>query len=157
MPDGRKPVPGGWKRIQIETADLESLVQRLRHVGARFRNDVVIGFGGKQIIIDDPSGNPIELFEPPRKYGTRSASSPFGRQNSLWRAAEGGRRAHRGLYSRMSLYEALALTALAAAGCFAYYLSRKDMRPKPPGQEAPEPVNQLMFGRAPRDRSSGVP
>jgi len=67
MPDGRKPEPGGWNRIQLEVADLASTVETLRQVGARFRNDIVSGFGGKQILLDDPAGNPIELFEPPRK------------------------------------------------------------------------------------------
>jgi catechol 2,3-dioxygenase-like lactoylglutathione lyase family enzyme len=67
MPDGQKPKPGGWNRIQLEVDDLHAAVQTLRQAGARFRNDIVTGFGGKQILIDDPSGNPIELFEPPRK------------------------------------------------------------------------------------------
>jgi predicted enzyme related to lactoylglutathione lyase len=69
MPDGRVPEPGGWNRIQIEVADLESTVASLREQGARFRNDIVIGNGGKQVLLDDPSGNPIELFEPPPKPG----------------------------------------------------------------------------------------
>jgi catechol 2,3-dioxygenase-like lactoylglutathione lyase family enzyme len=67
MPDGRKPEPGGWNRIQLEVDDLASKVETLRKSGARFRNDIVTGFGGKQILLDDPAGNPIELFEPPRK------------------------------------------------------------------------------------------
>lgn len=67
MPDGRKPQPGGWNRIQLEVHDLASEVETLRKAGARFRNDIVTGFGGKQILLDDPAGNPIELFEPPRK------------------------------------------------------------------------------------------
>jgi catechol 2,3-dioxygenase-like lactoylglutathione lyase family enzyme len=66
MPDGRKPEPGGWNRIQLEVDDLASKVESLRKAGARFRNDIVTGFGGKQILLDDPAGNPIELFEPPR-------------------------------------------------------------------------------------------
>ena len=66
MPDGRKPEPGGWNRIQLEVDDLASKVETLRKAGARFRNDIVTGFGGKQILLDDPAGNPIELFEPPR-------------------------------------------------------------------------------------------
>lgn len=66
MPDGRKPEPGGWNRIQVSVSDLDRVVETLRAAGARFRNDVVTGFGGKQILLDDPSGNPIELFEPPR-------------------------------------------------------------------------------------------
>jgi catechol 2,3-dioxygenase-like lactoylglutathione lyase family enzyme len=64
MPDGRKPEPGGWNRIQLQVADLASEVERLRKAGAHFRNDIVIGNGGKQILLDDPAGNPIELFEP---------------------------------------------------------------------------------------------
>ncbi len=67
MPDGRKPEPGGWNRIQLEVDDLVSMVETLRNAGARFRNDIVTGFGGKQILLDDPAGNPIELFEPLRK------------------------------------------------------------------------------------------
>jgi catechol 2,3-dioxygenase-like lactoylglutathione lyase family enzyme len=64
MPDGRKPEPGGWNRIQLQVADLVGEVERLRNAGALFRNDIVIGNGGKQILLDDPAGNPIELFEP---------------------------------------------------------------------------------------------
>ena len=64
MPDGRTQEPGGWNRFAIEVDDLPSMVQRLRKAGARFRNDVVVGVGGKQILVEDPSGNPIELFEP---------------------------------------------------------------------------------------------
>ena len=64
MPDGRVPEPGGWNRFSIEVADLAALVEELRGAGARFRNDIVTGVGGKQILLDDPSGNPIELFEP---------------------------------------------------------------------------------------------
>lgn len=64
MPDGRKPEPGGWNRIQLQVSDLVSEVETLRKAGAHFRNDIVIGNGGKQILLDDPAGNPIELFEP---------------------------------------------------------------------------------------------
>lgn len=64
MPDGRRPEPGGWNRIQIEVQDLPALIEQLRSGGVRFRNDIVSGNGGKQILLDDPSGNPIELFEP---------------------------------------------------------------------------------------------
>jgi len=67
MPDGRKPEPGGWNRIQLEIDDLVREVERLRAAGAHFRNEIVAGFGGKQILLDDPAGNPIEMFEPPRK------------------------------------------------------------------------------------------
>lgn len=66
MPDGQRPEPGGWNRIQIEVEDLAGTVAALKTEGARFRNDIVIGNGGKQILLDDPSGNAIELFEPPR-------------------------------------------------------------------------------------------
>jgi len=64
MPDGRKPEPGGWNRIQLQVSDLAREVETLRKAGAHFRNDIVTGFGGKQILLDDPSGNPIELAEP---------------------------------------------------------------------------------------------
>lgn len=64
MPDGRRPEPGGWNRIQIEVHDLSALVEQLRAGGAQFRNEIVSGNGGKQILLNDPSGNPIELFEP---------------------------------------------------------------------------------------------
>jgi len=67
MPDGRKPAPGGWNRIQIEVADLAKKVEVLRKQGAHFRNDIVSGNGGRQILLDDPAGNCIELFEPPQK------------------------------------------------------------------------------------------
>ena len=67
MPDGSKPEPGGWNRIQLEVEDLAGAVEALREAGAHFRNDIVCGRGGKQILLDDPSGNPIELFEPPRE------------------------------------------------------------------------------------------
>jgi len=66
MPDGRRPEPGGWNRIQLQSEDLDGLVESLRGAGARFRNDVVSGIGGKQILLEDPAGNPIELFEAPR-------------------------------------------------------------------------------------------
>ena len=64
MPDGRVPEPGGWNRFSLEVDDLESTVESLRAAGVHFRNDVVTGTGGKQIIAEDPSGNPVELFEP---------------------------------------------------------------------------------------------
>src|SRR3954449_3217672 len=63
MPDGRRPQPGGWNRIQLEGADLEREVEALRVAGAGFRNDIVTGRGGSQILLEDPSGNPIELFQ----------------------------------------------------------------------------------------------
>jgi catechol 2,3-dioxygenase-like lactoylglutathione lyase family enzyme len=64
MVDGTLPEPGGWNRFQLEVADLPSVVEKLRASGARFRSDIVVGVGGRQIIVDDPSGNPVELFEP---------------------------------------------------------------------------------------------
>jgi catechol 2,3-dioxygenase-like lactoylglutathione lyase family enzyme len=64
MPDGRRPQPGGWNRIQIEVSNLEREVEALRQAGASFRNDIVTGQGGSQILLEDPSGNPIELFQP---------------------------------------------------------------------------------------------
>ena len=66
MPDGTLPEPGGWNRFSIEVEDLEGTVARLRAAGAQFRNDIVTGVGGKQILVEDPSGNPVELFEPTR-------------------------------------------------------------------------------------------
>ena len=64
MPDGRQPVPGGWNRIHLLVDDINAEVARLRGAGVSLRNDVVTGPGGKQILLDDPSGNPIELFQP---------------------------------------------------------------------------------------------
>jgi catechol 2,3-dioxygenase-like lactoylglutathione lyase family enzyme len=64
MPDGTTQEPGGWNRFAIEVTDLGAMVEGLRKTGARFRNEIVTGVGGRQIILDDPSGNPIELFEP---------------------------------------------------------------------------------------------
>jgi catechol 2,3-dioxygenase-like lactoylglutathione lyase family enzyme len=66
MPDGRLPEPGGWNRFALEVSDLAGMVDRLRGNGARFRNDIVTGVGGRQILVEDPSGNPVELFEPTR-------------------------------------------------------------------------------------------
>ena len=66
MPDGRVPEPGGWNRIQLQTDDLAAEVDRLKAAGASFRNEIVTGMGGKQILLDDPAGNAIELFEPNR-------------------------------------------------------------------------------------------
>jgi catechol 2,3-dioxygenase-like lactoylglutathione lyase family enzyme len=67
MPDGTRPEPGGWNRFAIEVADVDATVATLRKAGAHFRNDIVVGVGGKQILLEDPSGNPIELFEPTRQ------------------------------------------------------------------------------------------
>ena len=64
MPDGRKPEPGGWNRIHFVVADLAAEVERLRAADVRFRNDIISGPGGQQIVLDDPAGNPIELFQP---------------------------------------------------------------------------------------------
>jgi catechol 2,3-dioxygenase-like lactoylglutathione lyase family enzyme len=64
MSDGRKPEPGGWNRISLQVSDLAARVESLREEGVHFRNDIVIGVGGNQILLEDPSGNPVELFEP---------------------------------------------------------------------------------------------
>jgi catechol 2,3-dioxygenase-like lactoylglutathione lyase family enzyme len=66
MPDGRRPEPGGWNRFMIDVDDLEAEVVALRGAGVSFRNEIVKGRGGSQILLEDPSGNPIELFEPAR-------------------------------------------------------------------------------------------
>ena len=71
MPDGTLPGPGGWNRIALEVADLPATVDELRHKGARFRNDIVTGTGVRQILIQDPSGNLTELFEPLAAYHER--------------------------------------------------------------------------------------
>jgi catechol 2,3-dioxygenase-like lactoylglutathione lyase family enzyme len=72
MPDGTLPAPGGWNRFMLETTDLAADVEALRSAGAHFRNDIVTGVGGKQVLIEDPSGNPIELFEPTRREASLS-------------------------------------------------------------------------------------
>ena len=64
MPDGSSPGPGGWNRIQLHVEDLAATVKQLQEQGATFRNEIVSGNGGKQILLQDPAGNPIELFEP---------------------------------------------------------------------------------------------
>lgn len=64
MPDGHQPEPGGWARIVIETDDIESTADALRDAGAAFRNDIISGPGGRQVIVEDPSGNAIEVFQP---------------------------------------------------------------------------------------------
>lgn len=66
MEDGRSPVPGGWNRIQLEVEALSAIVERLKEQGVTFRNEIVSGQGGKQVLIEDPAGNPVELFEPHR-------------------------------------------------------------------------------------------
>jgi len=67
MPDGRRPEAGGWNRIHFVVEDLAAEVERLRAAGVKFRSDIVTGPGGSQILVDDPSGNPIELFQPARR------------------------------------------------------------------------------------------
>jgi catechol 2,3-dioxygenase-like lactoylglutathione lyase family enzyme len=64
MPDGRRPEPGGWNRIIMRSSNLDSEVTRLKQAGVKFRNDIVAGPGGRQILVEDPSGNLVELFEP---------------------------------------------------------------------------------------------
>jgi catechol 2,3-dioxygenase-like lactoylglutathione lyase family enzyme len=81
MPDGTAQAPGGWNRFAVQVDDLAATVATLRNAGARFRNDIVTGVGGKQIIVEDPSGNPVELFEPTgpeARLGdpTRAGASP---------------------------------------------------------------------------------
>ncbi|MET8361055.1 VOC family protein [Micromonospora sp. NPDC005171] len=66
MPDGRRPHPGGWNRIHLIVTDIDTEVARLRTAGIVFRSDVVSGPGGRQIVMEDPAGNPVELFEPAR-------------------------------------------------------------------------------------------
>ena len=66
MPDGTMPTPGGWNRFAIEVPDVATTVERLRKAGAQFRGDIIVGVGGNQAIVEDPSGNPVELFEPKR-------------------------------------------------------------------------------------------
>jgi catechol 2,3-dioxygenase-like lactoylglutathione lyase family enzyme len=68
MPDGREPGPGGWNRIHLLVDNIAADVERLRAAGVTFRNDIVTGPGGKQILVDDPSGNPIELFQPAQQF-----------------------------------------------------------------------------------------
>ncbi len=75
MPDGRVPEPGGWNRFAIQVSDLEAMVETLREAGVHFRSDIITGVGGKQCLIEDPSGNPVELFEPilpEARLGSRS-------------------------------------------------------------------------------------
>jgi predicted enzyme related to lactoylglutathione lyase len=81
MRDGRRPEPGGWNRIHFVVDDVESEVERLRPQGVSFRNEIISGPGGRQVLRDDPSGNPIELFQP--------ADSTAGRPASGHRTASG--------------------------------------------------------------------
>jgi catechol 2,3-dioxygenase-like lactoylglutathione lyase family enzyme len=75
MPDGTMQEPGGWNRFSIEVPDIDAAVGKLRESGTRFRNEIVTGTGGKQIILNDPSGNPVELFEPIRAEARLSRPS----------------------------------------------------------------------------------
>lgn len=75
MPDGTLPEPGGWNRFAIEVADLAGMVAELRGAGVRLRGDVIVGVGGIQAIIEDPSGNPIELFQPTRPEARLGSNS----------------------------------------------------------------------------------
>jgi catechol 2,3-dioxygenase-like lactoylglutathione lyase family enzyme len=74
MPDGTRPEPGGWNRFMVEVADLAATVDELRAAGAHFRNDIVSGVGGKQALLEDPAGNPVELFEPADGVAASQAS-----------------------------------------------------------------------------------
>jgi catechol 2,3-dioxygenase-like lactoylglutathione lyase family enzyme len=74
MPDGTTPAPGGWNRFMVEVADLAATVEQLRAAGTHFRNDIVVGVGGKQILLVDPAGNPVELFEPADRAAASQAS-----------------------------------------------------------------------------------
>jgi catechol 2,3-dioxygenase-like lactoylglutathione lyase family enzyme len=71
LPDGRVPKPGGWNRIHLTTQDIDAEVERLRAAGLKFRSEVLIGVGGSQILLEDPSGNPIELYQPAPFQPTR--------------------------------------------------------------------------------------
>jgi len=64
MPDGKVPAPGGWLRFQLEVPDIDATYEKLKAAGARFRSEVITGNGGKQVLVDDPAGNPVELFQP---------------------------------------------------------------------------------------------
>ena len=79
MPDGRQPRPGGWNRIHLLVDDIATEVERLRAAGQSFRNDIVRGPGGAQILLEDPSGNPIELFQPSQAAQTPGQASGAGR------------------------------------------------------------------------------
>ncbi len=78
MPDGTMPEPGGWNRVSLEVTDLAAMVEELRKAGVHFRNEIVTGVGGKQILLDDPSGNPIELFEPTLPDASLSSAETHG-------------------------------------------------------------------------------
>jgi catechol 2,3-dioxygenase-like lactoylglutathione lyase family enzyme len=74
MPDGTLPQPGGWNRFQLEVDEIEALVARLREDGVRFRSDLITGVGGKQVLLEDPAGNPVELFQPTRAEAKLSST-----------------------------------------------------------------------------------
>ncbi|MGH2856344.1 MAG: VOC family protein [Solirubrobacteraceae bacterium] len=78
MPDGTLPTPGGWNRFVLELADLDATVAALRAAGARFRNEIVEGVGGRQILVEDPAGNPVELFQPTRAEARLDQRGPAG-------------------------------------------------------------------------------
>lgn len=71
MANGDRPAPGGWNRMVLDTPDLQADVDRLRTQGVHFRNDIIVGLGGNQVLLDDPSGNVVELFQPTAVYPTR--------------------------------------------------------------------------------------
>ena len=75
-PDGRLPEPGGWNRFQIEVTDMEAQIEQLRSQGATFRNELLTGIGGRQILVEDPSGNLVELFEPTRDEARLGMAPP---------------------------------------------------------------------------------
>src|SRR5690349_13800583 len=74
MPDGSSPQPGGWNRLHFIVDDIDPEIEQLRAAGVTFRNDIVNGPGGQQILLDDPSGNPVELFVPRRRIVTATGS-----------------------------------------------------------------------------------
>jgi catechol 2,3-dioxygenase-like lactoylglutathione lyase family enzyme len=78
MPDVTMPEPGGWNRVSLKVTDLAAMVEELRKAGVHFRNEIVTGVGGKQILLDDPSGNPIELFEPTLPEASPSSAETHG-------------------------------------------------------------------------------
>jgi catechol 2,3-dioxygenase-like lactoylglutathione lyase family enzyme len=81
LPDGRRPRPGGWNRIHLLVTDIAAEVSRLQAAGLAFRSDIVAGPGGQQIVLDDPSGNPVELFQPATRSGDRPAAATAGGQS----------------------------------------------------------------------------
>ena len=78
MPDGRAPAPGGWLRFQVEVPDIEASVAKLKAAGANLRSEVISGQGGKQVLVEDPSGNPVELFQPSKALLIASRASRLG-------------------------------------------------------------------------------